>query len=159
MIKKYPLLGLKTIRDRRLQDSMNERISKYKLYEQAQKEAQARRKEYEDYKLWKTEEVERRYSSLMNTTHSLDQIQKFNSGIKQLHMKEFELEEEIKKAENSAVKAHEIYKKAVQTEMLNRKKLQKLETHQEIWETAERKYEEMQADQELEDFIPRSRDF
>ncbi len=156
MSKVYPLIGLKGIRDRRLKNSINNRLAKKKQLEQTQQECIKKKQELEDYKVWRHKEEERRYQELFRQQHSLEQIQKFNSGIKNLYVKEFEIEEEVKKAEVAITKAKEVYENAVQEEQTSRKKLQKLESHQEIWQAEQRKYEERMEDQELEDFMPRS---
>lgn len=159
MASAYPLLGLKTVRDRRLNTSVKERLLKQQKLEQARHAAVAKRKELEDYKIYMVEEAARRYQELFKTTHTLKEIEQFNGSLKRLYAGEFELEEEVKKAELEADKAQGEYEKARTAETECRKKLQKLETHQQIWETEQRLYEERAADMELEDFVPRTSAF
>ncbi len=159
MAAAYPLLGLKTVRDRRLNTSVKERILRQQQHEQACHAAVAKRKELEDYRIYMVEESSRRYQELFKSTHSLKEIEQFNASIKRLYAGEFELEEEVKKAEHAAAKAQEEFNKARAAETECRKKLQKLETHQQIWETEQKLYEERAADMELEDFIPRDKAF
>lgn len=155
----YPLQGLQSIRDRRLNDSINARLAKKKILEQTQQELLNKKKEFEDYKVWRREEEDRRYADFMNKTHSLNDIQKFNTSIKQLYIREVEIEEEVKKAENNIKTAQNEYEKALTEEQTNRKKLKKLETHRDMWIAEQRKYEEIQADLELEDFSSKKINF
>ncbi len=155
----YPLKGLQEIRDRRLNDSVTARMGMHKKLEQTRQELINKKKEFEDYKIWRKEEEERRYANFMNKTYSLDEIQKFNASIKQLYIKEIEVEEEVKKAEYNVNQAQKEYDKALAEERLNRKKLKKLETHREMWEMEQRKYQEIQSELELEDFSPRNNSF
>jgi chromosome segregation ATPase len=159
MASTYPLKGLQEIRDRRLNDSVTARMGMHKKLEQTQQELSNKRKEFEDYKIWRKDEEERRYANFMNKTYSLDEIHKFNASIKQLYFREVEIEEDVKKAEYNVKQAQKEYEKALEEERLNRKKLKKLETHRDMWEMEQRKYQEIQAELELEDFSPRSSSF
>ena len=148
----YPLQGLKEIRERRLNDCTNARILKAKQLEQARMELKSKKKALDDYIAWRTEEEKRRYVRLMQGRYPVSEIQKFNASIKQLYTDELTYQEAVHKAEKQVQEAERIFQEAQDLERQSRKKLKKLENHEEIWLFNERVLQERLADQELEDF-------
>lgn len=153
----YPLKSLKNIRQHRYDQYSKDRICKEKYILQIRKELTQKQKELTEYQEWRVLEEERRYNQIMNNNYSLTQIQKFNSEIKNLKLKEVEFNENIKRLEIQIEQSTKELNKLIEQEKESYKKLMKINLHEEFW-LAEQKQEEFKKEnQELEDFIAKEK--
>ncbi|MDR2112019.1 MAG: type III secretion protein, partial [Candidatus Accumulibacter sp.] len=81
---RYPLSGLLAIRDFR-RDAAAKAVRAAEAAERAaRKEAETRREAWEAYKLWRCDEVERRYRGIMGACLSGKDLDEFKAGLAQL---------------------------------------------------------------------------
>jgi type III secretion protein O len=121
------------------------------LLEASEKSA-ARAKALEDYILWRQEEEERRYQSIMRKDMSRKDLDEFKAGLGELRDRESSLAEELalaQKAEEDALKAQE---QALEKLRRARKETEKISAHKEIWLAEEAREAERREDLEMEEF-------
>ena len=159
-MRAYPLSSLVSLRERRVDEAQNALRLSISRLEEARLSLKRKEQELSDYKVWKKEEINRRYDELIGKVKKQEEISKFNHELVSLNIKEFDLQTEIEQLAKDLENAQKAYEKAVQVVNSVQKDLAKLEKHQEIWQFQEKRYEEYLADQELDDFkVKKSQDF
>ena len=159
-MRAYPLSSLVSLRERRVEEAQNTLRLSISRLEEARLSLKRKEQELSDYKVWKKEEINRRYDELIGKVKKQEEISKFNHELVSLNIKEFDLQSEIEQLAKDLENAQKAYEKAVQVVNLVQKDLAKLEKHREIWQFQEKRYEEYLADQELDDFkVKKSQDF
>ena len=159
-MRAYPLSSLVSLRKRRVDEAQNALRLSISRLEEARLSLKRKEQELSDYKVWKKEEINRRYDELIGKVKKQEEISKFNHELVSLNIKEFDLQTEIEQLAKDLENAQKAYEKAVQVVNSVQKDLAKLEKHREIWQFQEKRYEEYLADQELDDFkVKKSQDF
>ena len=159
-MRAYPLSSLVSLRERRVDEAQNALRLSISRLEEARLSLKRKEQELSDYKVWKKEEINRRYDELIGKVKKQEEISKFNHELVSLNIKEFDLQTEIEQLAKDLENAQKAYEKAVQVVNSVQKDLVKLEKHREIWQFQEKRYEEYLADQELDDFkVKKSQDF
>ena len=159
-MRAYPLSSLVSLRERRVDEAQNALRLSISRLEEARLSLKRKEQELSDYKVWKKEEINRRYDELIGKVKKQEEISKFNHELVSLNIKEFDLQTEIEQLAKDLENAQKAYEKTVQVVNSVQKDLAKLEKHQEIWQFQEKRYEEYLADQELDDFkVKKSQDF
>ncbi|WP_277296588.1 type III secretion system stalk subunit SctO [Succinatimonas hippei] len=159
-MRAYPLSSLVSLRERRVDEAQNALRLSISRLEEARLSLKRKEQELSDYKVWKKEEINRRYDELIGKVKKQEEISKFNHELVSLNIKEFDLQSEIEQFAKDLENAQKAYEKAVQVVNSVQKDLAKLEKHREIWQFQEKRYEEYLADQELDDFkVKKSQDF
>ena len=159
-MRAYPLSSLVSLRERRVDEAQNALRLSISRLEEARLSLKRKEQELSDYKVWKKEEINRRYDELIGKVKKQEEISKFNHELVSLNIKEFDLQSEIEQLAKDLENAQKAYEKAVQVVNSVQKDLAKLEKHRKIWQFQEKRYEEYLADQELDDFkVKKSQDF
>ena len=159
-MRAYPLSSLVSLRERRVDEAQNALRLSISRLEEARLSLKRKEQELSDYKVWKKEEINRRYDELIGKVKKQEEISKFNHELVSLNIKEFDLQTEIEQLAKDLENAQKAYEKAVQVVNSVQKDLAKLEKHREFWQFQEKRYEEYLADQELDDFkVKKSQDF
>lgn len=153
----YPLEALLSVRHFREEEA--KRVVRYAelAVREAEDEVLARRKELEEYRIWRVQEEERRYDAIMHTVMSMSRLDAFKAGLAQLAATEATKEEAIRKAEKKVLEAQNALQKARETAKLALKNTTKIQTHKDIWSEEAKKEAEHREDLELEEFRPISR--
>ena len=151
---RYPLAGLMRIRDFRVDAAGKAvRTAETKL-RAAQAERLAKEREWERYKIWRKEEVERRYQSIMGQTMSQKEIETLKAGISSLANEELAREEAWHEAERALEEARENARIARDNWLLANKEREKIRHHHDNWEKSEAGEENRREDLEQEEFKP-----
>lgn len=152
MAKHYPLAMLIDIRNRRYGSLLqNQRQYKDKLLQLSNILA-LKKKELEDYKVWKKKEVNRRYDQIMGVSKTLKEMADFNQEIADLDYEELEKKLAIEEIKGEISKCKAQLEK-INIEVANAlKSLEKIKKHQELWFVEQKKINDFRADLELEDF-------
>ena len=153
----YPLESLLSVRHFREESAKREvRYAELSVRE-AEEEVVRRRKELEEYRLWRHEEEERRYDAIMNKPMNIRQIDVFKAGLASLAAQETAREEEVVKATRKVQDAEQALASARENARKAMKNTAKISAHKDIWAEEAKKEAEHAADLELEEFRPLSR--
>ena len=139
-MEKYPLAPLLKVREYREDAAKNALSAAERAVVEAQEAVERCREELERYKVWRQEEVERRYDAIMGKGLSLKELDVFKAGLGALADGELKLEESIAQAlENVKKRQHETAK---------------IVTHRDIWLVEAKREAERLEDLEMEEFKP-----
>ena len=148
-MEKYPLAPLLKVREYREDAAKNALSAAERAVVEAQEAVERCRGELERYKVWRQEEVERRYDAIMGKGLSLKELDVFKAGLGALADGELKLEEAIAQALENVKKRQEDVRKAREAA-----RQAQHETHRGIWLVeAEREGERLE-DLEMDEFIP-----
>ena len=148
----YPLMSLARVRQLREENAVMEYSASEKALLAAREETLARRKALEEHLLWREEEEDRRYREILDKELSRKEMDEFKAGVAALREKDailLEALEEARKAEEEAARHRD---EAAETLKRRRKEMEKIDTHQEIWQTGEAIAAERREDLEMEEF-------
>ena len=111
-MEKYPLAPLLKVREYREDAAKNALSAAERAVVEAQEAVERCREELERYKVWRQEEVERRYDAIMGKGLSLKELDVFKVGLGALADGELKLEESIAQALENVKKRQEDVRKA-----------------------------------------------
>lgn len=148
----YPLARLVGLREHRRDDARSRQQAAHQAVLQAADEVKKRERELEEYKVWREEEIERRYAAIKEQVLEQQELEEFKAGLAQLNARDAILAEAIAQAEHELDKAKEEEEKTHVALLKCTKALGKLEEHRKQWLHSQAVLEEQQADLELEDF-------
>ena len=149
---KYPLTSLAQVRQLREENAAMEYAAREKALLIAQRETLARRKALEDHLAWRKKEEDRRYREILGKEMSRKEMDAFKAGVAALREKDnilLEAVEEARKAEEEAARHRD---EAAATLKQRRREMDKIDTHQEIWQTSEAIEAGRREDLEMEEF-------
>ena len=121
---------------------------------EAQEAVERCREELERYKVWRQEEVERRYDAIMGKGLSLKELDVFKVGLGALADGELKLEESIVQALENVKKRQEDVRKAREAARQAQHETAKIVTHRDIWLVEAKREAERLEDLEMEEFKP-----
>ncbi|MDR2786750.1 MAG: type III secretion protein [Candidatus Accumulibacter sp.] len=150
----YPLAGLLRIRDFRVDAASKAMRAAETRVRAAQAELAEKEAEWERYGVWRQEEVERRYQSIMNRAMLLPEIDAFKAGLSALADQELLREEAARKAARALEKAREEARNAREGWLLANRERQKIDYHRDNWQQYQAKEESRREDVEQEEFKP-----
>lgn len=107
--------------------------------------------ELERYRVWRTEEEERRYEAIWGKSLSAGQLGEFRDGLTRLAQGEVERQQRVLEADTLVQEREGAVEAARQAVVLARRASMKLEEHRDVWTAAMRKEEERLADLEMEE--------
>ena len=149
-MEKYPLAPLLKVREYREDAAKNALSAAERAVVEAQEAVERCRGELERYKVWRQEEVERRYDAIMGKGLSLKELDVFKAGLGALADGELKLEEAIAQALENVKKRQEDVRKARQAQH----ETAKIVTHRDIWLGEAKREAERLEDWEMEEFKP-----
>ena len=153
----YPLAALLTVRRYR-EESAKRRVRNAEIaIREAEENVEKKRRELEEFRIWRKEEEDRRYEAIMNVPMSLEALDRFKAGLAGLAEEENNRALAVLEAQKEAERRRmdlEAAKKAAKTASKN---TSKIEAHRDIWKEDAKKEEERREDLELEEFRPISR--
>jgi hypothetical protein len=151
---RYPLSGLMRIRDFRADAADKAMRAAETRVRAAQAELAAREEELKSYRIWRKEEVNNRYQSIMNRAMSMDEIDAFKAGLSALADQELAREEAVRDAARAVEKAREEARVARENRLSANREREKIEYHRDNWKKTEEKEENRREDLEQEEFKP-----
>ena len=146
-MEKYPLAPLLKVREYREDAAKNALSAAERAVVEAQEAVERCREELERYKVWRQEEVERRYDAIMGKGLSLKELDVFKAGLGALADGELKLEESIAQALENVKKRQEAARQA-------QHETAKIVTHRDIWLVEAKREAERLEDLEMEEFKP-----
>ena len=146
-MEKYPLAPLLKVREYREDAAKNALSAAERAVVEAQEAVERCRGELERYKVWRQEEVERRYDAIMGKGLSLKELDVFKAGLGALADGELKLEEAIAQALENVKKRREAARQA-------QHETAKIVTHRDIWLVEAKREAERLEDLEMEEFKP-----
>lgn len=155
---KYPLQPLLSVRKYREDAAQTQLRQAEHALREAKEQLETREKELADFALWRREEEDRRYASIMHTLLSLDELDQFKAALARLRDKELLHEEQVIEARHKLEQARKDVEKAKDTVRLAQRETARILAHKDIWLEAERKEAERKEDLESEEFKPMSVD-
>ncbi|MDR2786936.1 MAG: type III secretion protein [Candidatus Accumulibacter sp.] len=150
----YPLAGLMKIRDFRVDAARKAMQAAEIRLRAAQEERLARERELERYKVWRKEEVERRYQSIMDRILNQDEIEAFKAGLSSLAEEELAREEALREADRALEEARKNAQTARDGWLLANREREKIDYHHENWQKAQAVEAGRREDLEQEEFKP-----
>ena len=148
----YPLARLIGLRRHRQDDASRLKSLAQKKLEQSKNAVITKKKEIEEYKIWKEEEIVRRYDAIMFKQMTSEGFESFKQGIANLEFGLLKLMEELEECKkdvdtkkNNLLQAEAELKEAIAA-------LNKLEEHRNMWIESQRIEHERAEEKELEDF-------
>ena len=153
-MEKYPLAPLLKVREYREDAAKNALSAAERAVVEAQEAVELCRGELERYKVWRQEEVERRYDAIMGKGLSLKELDVFKAGLGALTDGELKLEEAIAQALENVKKRQEDVRKAREAARQAQHETAKIVTHRDIWLVEAKREAERLEDLEMEEFKP-----
>ena len=153
----YPLNALLRVRHLREQEAEREVLACTHRVEEAQKALQARRKELQEYTVWRIEEEKRLFAAIRNTMTSLKKIDEYKQKLLSLRGKEAQYQERILLAEKHLKECETALEQARRAHMTAVRERNKIEQHTATWHKEGKIRVERTEEQELEDFTPSPR--
>jgi hypothetical protein len=151
---KYPLEGLLAIRAFREETALRNVSAAEAALKAAALETEKRRREFESYRRWRGEEVERRYQSIMGREMSLRDLDEFKASLARLDLEEQMKRQAALEAEKLQEAAWADLRKARATLNLAMRAKRKILSHRDQWLEGVAREEERLQDLELEEFKP-----
>lgn len=148
----FPLETLLSVRRYREDAAQSAMRNAERALREAMKAVETSKEELAQFKIWREQEVERRYDAIMGNSLSLTMLNEFKSGLGILEQQELAHEEAVRAATNDAEKKREAVIKARQAASLARKETAKIETLKDLWKKETKKQAEYSEEIELEDF-------
>lgn len=155
----YVLKELLKIRVMREQWAKNALIKAQNVLEAAIRKVEEKKKELEDYRVWRKEEEKRLYAEVMKKKVKRFDLDALKLKLADLEKKELEYIQAIDDAKAEREKAKEAVEAARVAYNLTLVGVQKLEEHRAGWMAEWTKEQEMAAEKEMEDFKTRKVDF
>ena len=151
-MEKYPLAPLLKVREYREDAAKNALSAAERAVVEAQEAVERCRGELERYKVWRQEEVERRYDAIMGETMSLEEVAGFRASLGALAEGEQERILAVTEAEKAVGQKEREVAAAREAVAEARREAAKIEAHRDIWLAEAKREAERQEDLELEEF-------
>ncbi|MDR0441302.1 MAG: type III secretion protein [Candidatus Accumulibacter sp.] len=151
---RYPLVGLMRIRDFRVDAAGKAMRAAETRLRAAQEERLAKERELERYQVWRKEEVERRYQSIMGRTMSQEEIEAFKAGLSSLANEELAREEAVREAGRALEEARKNAQITRDDWLSANKEREKILYHCDNWQKTQDVETSRQEDLEQEEFKP-----
>ena len=151
---RYPLAPLLSVREYREENAKNAVRAAEAAVREAEAEVTKRQESLENYRIWRVEEEERRYDSIMDATLTLEELDEFKAGLASLKNRELKLEESVVEAVRQVEQCRKAVEKARQEAVRARKDVSKILAHKDIWMEEAKKEAARLEDLELEEFKP-----
>ena len=151
-MEKYPLAPLLRVREYREDAAKNALSAAERAVVEAQEAVERCRRELERYKVWRQEEVERRYDAIMGETMSLEEVAGFRASLGALAEGEQERILAVTEAEKAVGQKEREVAAAREAVAEARREAAKIEAHRDIWLAEAKREAERQEDLELEEF-------
>ncbi|HAR80603.1 MAG TPA: hypothetical protein DCR21_07190 [Succinivibrionaceae bacterium] len=155
----YPLSKLIGLRAHRVDEAHREHLLAIKKVDQVQTAIKKKKQEIDDYRIWKEEEIQRRYDSVMYKKLSSDDFEKFKQALANLNIGELKLEDELRNLKNDEDNLKKELEEAKQALKKANSELNKLEEHKKIWTEMQKIENERKEESELEDFHSKKNEF
>ena len=149
---RYFLQDLVFVREHREDKASKAVNAARRLVLEAEQVVQQRKKELEDYKVWRVQEEARLIEKIMRQKVKLGDITDLRLEIIGMREKEFEYIDQLRKAEGELDKAKENLEQARLAHKKATQELEKLIEHRELWRREEYFEQERMMDLESEDF-------
>ena len=159
MALRYPLAALLMLRQRRYDDALKQRQQRQQALRAAVQAVETKKGELADYKVWKREEIDRRYDALLEQVLTQTELARFHQGIGALDIKEHALEEELRAGEQRLKQAQADLEAAKSEAVSRQKAAAKLEQHRSLFMAKAAAEAERREESELEDFTVRKEEF
>lgn len=156
---KYPLQELLSLRLHRVDEAVLEHKRVLSALTSAILATKMARDELDAYKIYKEEEIERRYLSIKGKTLTQKELETFRNNLSYLNLKELELLEAVQSAIKEEDKLRSDEAVAKEGIVLAKKALTKLEEHKNIVYEAYKIEQERLLDAEMEDFQVKKNSF
>ena len=150
----HDLLRIKRIREKSAEEEV--RKCKYRV-ELAVQDLENKKKELEDYKVWRHKEEQRLYDNIMNTSVKQFDLDILKQKVAKLREKDLVLEEAIKDAEKHLEETRQQLEQARKQHVLATQAVQKFEEFTDALDQEEAKEKARLEELELEEFTPRNR--
>jgi type III secretion protein O len=149
---KYALQDLLRVRDFREENASREvRVKQHQLNE-AIKTLEQKKKEVEEYRIWRVEKEVSLYDEIINKIVGMEKLDELKLTIARLREREAELEKEVLDAQKAKETAEKNLEKAKESYAAAVKDKKKIETHKEIWTDEMLKEADAALEKEMEDF-------
>ena len=148
----YPLAPLLKVREYRENAAKNALRAAERAVIEAREDVERCREELERYKVWRLEEADRRYGTIMGKALSLMELDAFKAGLGALADGELRREEAIAAALAEVKKREAAVLKAREAARLAQHETSKILTHRDIWLEQARREAERREDLEMEEF-------
>lgn len=153
----YPLASLLLLRHFR-EDAAKRRLASAQLALKEAREAVVRAEEtFDAWKVWRLQEVERRYEAILGQRTSIEKLDEFHRGLAALAAREMEEAMRVDAARKTEKDCEAAVTSAKRAASQARKNCAKMEAHRNLWREEEKKRLEKVAETELEDFKPVNR--
>ncbi len=156
-MERYPLESLLSVRHYREEGAKRRVRGAENAVREAEATVEKKKKELEEFRIWRREEEERRYEAIMNRPMTIGQLDTFKTGLAMLAAQENEREQAVVKAEKDVELLRTELVKAQEAVKLARKNTSKIQAHKDIWKEEAKKEAEHKEDLEMEEFRPISR--
>ncbi|MBQ3059974.1 MAG: YscO family type III secretion system apparatus protein [Desulfovibrio sp.] len=147
----YPLQALLNVRHFREEAARKEVRAAEQRHAEALRTLERCKADLERYRLWRPEEENRRYATIMGTAMSIDDMAAFRTALTVLAEGEAERGRAVSQAEEVAAQTMQEVRAAKQAAVLARKDAARIESHREIWLGEAQKQNERREDLELEE--------
>lgn len=150
--KKYELADLLKVRELR-EDSASKAVAQaQEKLESCEAYLERKKKELEDYKLWRPGEEDRLFAKIMKKEISQEKLNEVKAQVAILREKELVIEKEVEEAEVAVKEAKEALEQAKENHRKAMRELEKIKEHKIHWTEEEKKEAEFLADKEMEEF-------
>jgi len=149
---RYFLQDLVFVREHREDKASKAVNAARRVVAEAEQLVQQRKKELEEYKVWRVQEEARLIEKIMRQKVKLGDITDLRLEIIGMREKEFDFMDQLRKAEAELDQAKENLEKARLAHKTATQELEKLIEHRELWKQEEYFEQERMADLESEDF-------
>ena len=150
----HDLLRIKRIREKSAEEEV--RKCKYRV-ELAVQDVETKKKNLEEYKVWRYQEEQRLYDNIMNTSVKQFDLDILKQKVAKLREKDLVLEDAIKEAEKHLEETRQELEEARQKHVLATQAVQKFEEFTDVLDQEEAKEKARLEELELEEFTPRNR--
>ncbi|MBO5658655.1 MAG: YscO family type III secretion system apparatus protein [Duodenibacillus sp.] len=154
MPETYPLDALLFVRGFREEAAKRRVTSAQFALKQANEKVQVTQAQLEAWRLWREEETERRYQSLLGKPTRIEAINRFNADLGRMAQDELVKLAAVEEAKAALLEAENRLATAKDDVRKTRKETAKIETHKAIWSEESKKEAERAEELEFEDFIP-----
>jgi type III secretion protein O len=150
--KKYDLADLLKVRELR-EDAASKAVTQaQEKLKSCEDYLEKKKKQLEDYKLWRPGEEDRIFAKIMKKEISQEKLSEVKAEISILREKELVIEKEVEEAEIAVKEAVAALDKAKEDHRASMRELEKIKEHKLLWVEEVKKEEEFSADKEMEEF-------
>ena len=150
----YPLESLLSVRHFREEEAKRAVQAAQTALREARERVELRRREYEAYRQWRSEEEDRRWEELFRKAVKMSGLDRFKAGLAALAAGEQAKLEAVGEAERDAKLSERRLEDAKTAAGNARKSAAKIEVHRDLWTEEEKKEAERAEELELEEFHP-----